>query len=232
MSNNVSFSIDAIREAVFAIETELGISPKSVYKDVRTRLDVIENRVRVVADTQQQLYGTVSVSKEGVLVEDKVHSFNFEGEISVEKTGNEHVTISVNPAVVASFKFSANCPEELTVGNLVYITGPAINGLFQVDKVDITDISKMPAIGVVIEKMSPLVCSVLTLGESDSIDLLIPNSQYFVGLDGNLTNTPPTPLNVPIFIQSVGVAIDDNKLLFQPSFNLTQIKPSFFARIF
>lgn len=38
-------SINAIRDAVLAIEKELGISPKKIYANVRARLDILENRI-------------------------------------------------------------------------------------------------------------------------------------------------------------------------------------------
>jgi hypothetical protein len=39
---DVNVAVNAIREAVVAIETELGIAPSAIYPDVRTRLDAIE----------------------------------------------------------------------------------------------------------------------------------------------------------------------------------------------
>lgn len=38
-------AITALRSAVFAIETELGIKPSGIYPDVRTRLDILESRI-------------------------------------------------------------------------------------------------------------------------------------------------------------------------------------------
>lgn len=38
-------AIEAIREAIFAIELELGIVPSGVYSDVRARLDILESRI-------------------------------------------------------------------------------------------------------------------------------------------------------------------------------------------
>lgn len=36
---------NALRDAVFAIETELGITPSGIYSDVRVRFDVLESRI-------------------------------------------------------------------------------------------------------------------------------------------------------------------------------------------
>lgn len=38
-------AINALRTAIIAIEKELGITPKGVYADVRTRLDILESRI-------------------------------------------------------------------------------------------------------------------------------------------------------------------------------------------
>lgn len=38
-------SINAIREAVIAIQKELGIKPSKIYANVRARLDILENRI-------------------------------------------------------------------------------------------------------------------------------------------------------------------------------------------
>src|SRR5258706_8023505 len=39
-------AITALRSAVFAIETELGVTPSGIYPDVRTRLDILEARIQ------------------------------------------------------------------------------------------------------------------------------------------------------------------------------------------
>jgi len=38
-------SINAVRDAVLAIEKELGVNPKKIYGNVRARLDILENRI-------------------------------------------------------------------------------------------------------------------------------------------------------------------------------------------
>lgn len=44
-SSQEDMAITALRSAVFAIETELGVVPSGVYADVRARLDVLESRI-------------------------------------------------------------------------------------------------------------------------------------------------------------------------------------------
>src|SRR5271168_1226695 len=41
-------AINALRSAVFAIETELGILPSGVYPSVRTRSDILEARINAL----------------------------------------------------------------------------------------------------------------------------------------------------------------------------------------
>lgn len=38
-------AVNALRDAVIAIEKELGISPKKIYANLRARLDILENRI-------------------------------------------------------------------------------------------------------------------------------------------------------------------------------------------
>jgi len=45
-STQEDVAITALRSAVFAIETELGVTPSGVYPDVRTRLDILEARIQ------------------------------------------------------------------------------------------------------------------------------------------------------------------------------------------
>jgi hypothetical protein len=44
-STQEDIAITALRNAVFAIEIELGITPSGIYPDVRTRLDILESRI-------------------------------------------------------------------------------------------------------------------------------------------------------------------------------------------
>lgn len=43
-------AINALREAVIATEKELGVTPKGIYSDVRTRLDILESRININTD--------------------------------------------------------------------------------------------------------------------------------------------------------------------------------------
>jgi hypothetical protein len=225
--SNISLSIDSIRNSIFAIEQELGLLPSSVYKDVRTRLDVLEARLRAVAEEQEQELGRIDISKDGVLVAHQMSNINFGGDVSVVQTGTNQVTVTVEGGGNAqSFNFLANCPSTMSIGDLAYISGSMSNGIYQVDKVDITNYNKMPAIGIVTDKSASTVCSVMTLGTFNSVDLT-PGTKYYVGINGRIASSPPSAQNnnTPLFIQIVGIGMDTTKLLFQPSFNVSKTIP-------
>jgi hypothetical protein len=51
--------------------------------------------------------------------------------------------------------YDVNCLSADEVGNCVYVTGPVLAGKFQVATVDISDSSKVPAVGILLAKTSP-----------------------------------------------------------------------------
>lgn len=126
-------------------------------------------------------------------------------------------------AITESFGFDGACPSGVVVGDLVYITGPMSGGALQVDKVDPTQLLKMPAIGVVVDKSSPTTCTFVTSGPVQVLTGLTPNARYYVGADGRPTSVPPTAR--PLFFQVIGVALENETLLFQPSFDLVKLIP-------
>lgn len=125
--------------------------------------------------------------------------------------------ISPGATGVSTVEFVADCPVPVAVDDLVYVTGPSVLGVVQVGIVDITDRAKMPAIGIVIEKMTSTSCRVLTQGEVSSTITLIPGKRYFASDTGSITEIRPIPAVGGIaFVQPVGYAIDTNRLLFDP----------------
>jgi len=125
--------------------------------------------------------------------------------------------VSSDPAGASTVEFVADCPASVVVDDLVYVTGPAISGVIQVDIVDVTLVAKMPAIGIVIEKITSTSCRVLTQGEVTPTLTLVPGKRYFAGASGSLAVAMPTPATSGIaFSQPVGYAIDTNRLLFDP----------------
>jgi hypothetical protein len=219
MSNNVSFSIDAIREAIFAIEKELGLLPKGIYKDVRTRLDVIEGRLKIISEQVKEDKNIISVSKDGYTIVPQITNLNFVGDsVYVSKTKDNEATV-----YLGSNGFDAVCSSTVMVEDLVYITGIDQNGVQQVDKVDISNLSTLPAVGMVVKKSSPTECSVLTLGNIVTSKNLTVNKRYYIGKDSQIIDHIPKCQGAgdSLYIQFIGIALDNSQLMFRPSFELS-----------
>lgn len=126
-------------------------------------------------------------------------------------------TVADLPTVSGEIEFLADCPPSTLLDDLVYVTGPSVLGVVQVATADVTVVAKMPAIGIVTEKISSTRVKVLTVGEHTPGFALTPGRRYFVGPTGQLALTMPTPAVGGIaFSQPVGHAIDTNRLIFNP----------------
>jgi len=126
------------------------------------------------------------------------------------------VTVNVQKRAVA-LQFDADCPAATLVEDLVFVTGPAIGNIIQVDTVDITVVSTMPAIGIVVKKITSTRCRVRTSGEFTISLTLVPGKTYYVGATGQPSLVIPalSPGEVKVF-QPIGYAIDTNSLLIKP----------------
>lgn len=123
----------------------------------------------------------------------------------------------VTSSEVGEISFSADCPSALSVEDIVYITGPEVSGIAQVDIVDITNVNTMPAIGIITEKTSSTRCKVVLVGEITTTSTLTPGKRYFVGATGTLSSTIPAPgVGAIAFAQPVGYALAVNRLIFNP----------------
>lgn len=115
---------------------------------------------------------------------------------------------------------SATCSASDAVGHFVYIAGPRVAGALQVARADITTIAKMPAVGVITSKQSDTACTVLLLGEYEPGVTLTPNQRVWVGLNGFVALTRPS---APAFLQVVGQALDEARVLVSPSKDLCKV---------
>ena len=114
--------------------------------------------------------------------------------------------------------FPANCLGTDVVGDFVQITGDKVAGLAQVSKVDITDASTMPAIGVILQKDSLTDCFVQTFGIIPASGL-VSGARYWVGADSQLAAVHVIPPTGEIAVaQVVGVALDPSELLLRPDY--------------
>ncbi len=120
--------------------------------------------------------------------------------------------------------FEADCLATDLIGDFVHITVAAVAGLFQVQRVDVTDATTMPAVGMITEKSMATRCFVQTLGQLGG-NGLSPGTRYWVGLSGQISSTPPTP---PIggfaVAQVVAVALDTTALLLRPNFQAVKLR--------
>ena len=109
----------------------------------------------------------------------------------------------------------AQCLVSDEVGNAVYVSGDKVGDFYQVTTVDITDKSKMPAKGVIVEKISTTQCLVRTGGvEEDFGAGLTPDERFFVGTDGKLTSTTPSkPISGIKFAQVIAHAVSSQDVL-------------------
>jgi hypothetical protein len=111
------------------------------------------------------------------------------------------------------------CLSSLAVGDLVYITTGG-----SAEKIDRTDIAKMPAVGVVTAKSTPLLATIQFIGPVSVYTGLTEGAEYFAGSDGR----PVSPLSKgpteTIFTQSIGFALDSTTLFLKPDATTKRMK--------
>lgn len=105
------------------------------------------------------------------------------------------------------------------VGDFVYVTGDAVAGRPQVTKADITDVLKLPALGVITLKPTGTTCTV-QWKELAAVGGLTSGRVHWVGLDGKATAVVPAASGH--YAQKVGMAVSSNLLLLAPDYNLVR----------
>lgn len=116
--------------------------------------------------------------------------------------------------------FGASCDPSLVVGEWVYISGPSVAGLYAVDRVNISDFSKLPAVGVVSQKPTATTAYIQWGGEIRGLGTLTPRRVYFLQADATAGLAPP--VGAGQYVQRVGVALDASVLLISPNLHLTK----------
>lgn len=119
--------------------------------------------------------------------------------------------IGGSASALPTHAFWAGCDASLVVGEWVYITGPSVSGRYQVARSDIGDYSKMPAVGVVVDKPSSTLCQVQWGGEVSGLGTLVPRRVYFLQSDSKIGLGPPVASGQ--YVQRLGVALDTSRLL-------------------
>jgi hypothetical protein len=101
-----------------------------------------------------------------------------------------------------------------------------IAGFVQVTKIDVTDFTKMPAIGVIISKSNPATCVVQVLGVVTGVyGALTAPGRYFAGSTGKPSLTVPLPPAGGVaYVQTIGAALDTGLLMFLPSFDMAELR--------
>jgi hypothetical protein len=120
--------------------------------------------------------------------------------------------------------YTAACPALALAGDLVR---PVASTETAVDFVDVTDLTKMPAIGVVTSKPSSTTATVQTSGIVTGVfSGLQPGKRYFSGKNSRPALAAaliPGPGEL-LFHQPIGLAIDYSIMLMTPSMNLTRVR--------
>lgn len=118
---------------------------------------------------------------------------------------------------------NADCTATEQVGNCVYISAAESSGKVQVRTCDITNPSKMPLWGLIIEKPTPTTAVVIAVGPIDastwtpSVTFAV-GQPVVIGFDGRPTTTAPVPgLGQSLELQALGMAHSTNKFVLSPS---------------
>lgn len=106
------------------------------------------------------------------------------------------------------------CLSTDVIGAPLVIRDEPINGKYRVRTADPSDISRMPAIGILVSKTTPTVGTMRVSGICDVFSGLTPGADYMVGLEGNLVEeVPGASVSGVLWAQHIGVAMSSNVLL-------------------
>lgn len=126
-----------------------------------------------------------------------------------------------NNSYLPAFCFSTD-----VVGDVVYIMGAKVGLRYQVTRVDIDDISTVPAIGILIAKDSATTCIVQIGGLlSDVYTSLTPHKPLFIGLTGRLDETPPDPVAGRRAVQMIAQALSSADVLIHVKSPIIRVAP-------
>ncbi len=115
--------------------------------------------------------------------------------------------------------FDATCQAADAVGSLVYSKSD-----FEVETIDILDAAKMPAIGVITEKITTTTCVVQVFGPLE-IAGLTAGARYWAGASAVPVDSHPTPGSGQVVVaQVVGVAISTDELLLDPELQAQKLR--------
>jgi hypothetical protein len=117
----------------------------------------------------------------------------------------------------------AKCLAGDGVGASVYVSGDRVGGFLQVATADPSDRLKMPAVGMIIQKVDSTTCVVQTEGNVDGVySGLTPGELLFVGDGGGLDDEMPSPGPGPRYVQAIGVSLGSDILRLEPNIMMTR----------
>ena len=117
--------------------------------------------------------------------------------------------------------FEANCLVGDLVNQFVRVVGNTL-GVPDVTKVDPSDASKMPAVGLIVQKPTSTTCLVQVTGQTTTFSPVIAGSFYYVGVTTFPVTVAPA---LPAIQQVVGVGLDTARLLLRSGFGTEPLSP-------
>lgn len=117
-----------------------------------------------------------------------------------------------------------DCLSADEVGDCVYIRDPKVADRYQVAACDISDVDKVPAAGIILEKQSSTTCTFMVFGKvTNMVSGLDPDNGriLYVGADAKLTQTRPA---APLYAQPFALLLDDNEISINP--DMPVVEPS------
>ena len=124
--------------------------------------------------------------------------------------------LQTSPLTAGGDQFlEAFCFSTDAVGDVVYVMGNKVGTRYQVTKVNINNITHIPAIGVIFAKPSATTCLVQTAGVLRSVYTgRTPQKPQFISLTSTLQETPPVaPTSGRRAVQIIALALSTEDLL-------------------
>ncbi len=131
------------------------------------------------------------------------------------------------PGIDFTSDLDADCLSTDSVLDYVYVTGDAVLGKIQVAMVDIDDLGKMPAIGVIVSKVTPLgtECVVRRIGDIITSGLT-PNLVYWIDTNARAVNPRPSdPVAGVRVLQIAGRALTNTTLQVTVNSDIRKVIP-------
>ncbi|HEC72018.1 MAG: hypothetical protein ACTSW7_01150 [Candidatus Thorarchaeota archaeon] len=197
---------------VLLVEPEIGseqldlnieqVTPQVNIEQTEVDLDIVRDGIEVEIVTSEQLVEVL------------------QGDVDIEIVAQPSI-IHVNPEALPEEAF---CSALEIVGDCVYIYDDKVTGKPVVRKCDIFDLTKMPAIAIITEKITTTECKIKKIGEVDGFGSFTSGGMVVVGSSGQPVHPPalPDPTITPYYVQVLGVASNPDTLLLHIDMTMCQ----------